>query len=379
MPLRPPAALALVTLIALLLANAPSAIAQHDCEFGGEEAGEKLDRALELAKSCKEAAALFNDCRWGSSADSGFGATTVQRCEKDFYSKLSAKQQNNYIEEMQLCAYEFSRQQGTISISEAASCQVDLAASIAADHHVADKPVPRASFDCTRAQSALEKAICADTGLGRADVLLGRIYAGDLKQLNVDSRPTFVENEKKWLKGVPQKCGLSQSQPLQKTMNCLRNEFEIRFSSLDSCADDGISGCLSPDSDPQDYGEADAEDPTAPRASFDCGAPKTSLQLIICDDHDLGQKDLDVARVLDGAISKSDPAGRKVVEESQRKWIEFVGQSCPLGVVGGIPNIFTRGCIRSAYNLRAKQLRVCSEGSSADRGQCLNDFKVVAP
>lgn len=362
---------------AILSMAASHAIAQTKCKFGGEEAANKLDTGLEHAKSCKEAVSLFNDCRWGSSADSAFGATTVARCEKEFYKKLTTAQQNNYADGMQLCAYEYARQLGTISISEAASCQVDLAASIAADPHVADKPIPRASFDCERAQSPLEKAICADVSLGRADVVLGRVYVRDLKFLKGPDHSTFIENEKKWLKEVPRQCGLSDEPPSRKTLNCLRNAFEIRFSSLDGCLDDEPSACLSPDSDPEDYGGNQADDSAASRSSFDCNAPNTALQVVICADHELGQKDLQVAHVFDAAISASDPPTRRMLEDSQRKWFDFIRNSCPLGVVGGIPDIITRGCIRSAYETRAQQLESCAKQPAGDHARCLNDFKTL--
>jgi uncharacterized protein len=368
---------ALLLLLAAIFLSGTRAFAQHDCEFGGEDAANKLDSGLEHAKSCKDAADLFNDCRWGSSADASFGATTVARCEKEFYNKLTTAQKNNYIDEMQLCAYRQSRQQGTISISEAASCQVDLAASIAANPHVADKPVPRASFDCERAQSPLERAICSDASLGRADVLLGRIYEQDLKLLKIELRATFVENERKWLKDVPRQCGLDDTAPSRKVLNCLRNAFEIRFSSLDACGDEGPSGCLEPDSNPEDYRGSEAEDSSAPRASFDCNAPNTALQVVICDDHDLGQKDLQVAHSLDAAMGAADPKPRKQLQDSQQKWLDFVRASCPLGVVGGIPDILTRGCIRSAYEVRTKQLDSCMKQPAGDRAQCLGDFKIV--
>jgi uncharacterized protein len=351
--------------------------AQHQCEFGGEDAADKLDSSLEHAKSCKDAADLFNDCRWGSSADAGFGATTVARCEKEFYKKLTTAQKNNYIDGMQLCAYRYARQEGTISISEAASCQVDLAASIAASLQVADKLIPRASFDCERAQSPLEKAICSDTSLGRADVLLGRIYEQDLKLLKIDERTTFVENERKWLKDVPRQCGLDDTAPSRKVLNCLRNAFEIRFSSLDACGDDSPSACLDPDSNPEDYRGSEAEEPSAPRASFDCNAPNTALQVVICDDHELGQKDLQVARALDAVVSTADPKTQKRLQSSQQKWLGFVRANCPLGVVGGIPDILTRGCIRSAYEIRRVQLDSCMKQTAGDRAHCLDDFKIV--
>lgn len=375
-PLHPPSRRVLI-LFAITALACPIAIAQHDCKFFGQQAAEKFESDLENAKSCKEVASVFNDCRWGSSADAGFGATAVAQCEKEFYKRLTTAEKNNYADEMQLCAYEYARQQGTIAISGAATCQVNVAASIAANPHLADEPVAPASFDCRRAQSLLEKAICSDISLGRADIVLNRVYNRELKSLKAHDRVTFVNNEKGWLKELPAQCGLDDSAPSRKALNCLRNAFEIRFSSLDDCADNDTTACLNPDSDPEDYGESQVHDSGAPRASFDCNAPTTALQVVICDDHELGQKDLQVSNSLEVARSASDPSGRQLLENSQRAWLEYVRQTCPLGVVGGIPDIFTRGCIRSAYEVRAKQIQTCSQKPASERVTCLNVFRLT--
>src|ERR1039457_6111422 len=103
-----------------------SLLAQEKCDFGSPEAADALVKALQSQKTCKAAAQLMDECRWGSSADAEFSSLVVEKCEGEFFNKLSPAGTENYETAMQLCAYEYARQEGTISISEAAMCQVGV-------------------------------------------------------------------------------------------------------------------------------------------------------------------------------------------------------------------------------------------------------------
>lgn len=221
---------------------------------------------------------------WGSSADTQFGAIVVEKCEKQFFPKLSAAGKAHYEEEMQLCAYEYARADGTLAMSEAAMCQVDVAARFAANPTLAATPLPRASFDCARAQSPLEKAICSDTRLGHADIVLGRVYRGVVKSLQGKQAADLVDSEKKWLAGVAQDCHANA--PLNAAeRNCVVVEFENRFTDLDSCEDaeedQGLAECLT-ESAAAHGQEANGESERTNRASFDCEKPRDALEIVIC-------------------------------------------------------------------------------------------------
>ena len=256
-----------VGLACVWLSLGAMAQAQDHCQFGNPEAGEHFEKALKAAKSCADAEKQYNDCRWGSSADVGFGGIVIDRCERDFLSKLSIEQKKHYTEEMHLCGYEYARQQGTLSISDAATCAVDVSARYSADPKLADVPAPRASFDCGKAQTRLELAICSDAAVGRADLVLGRVYAPTVKFLKEPDRAKLIASEREWLKGLPGRCELgTQGAFSTKALACLRNEIEIRFTVLDACGDGGgLEGCLDPSFEEaiREAGQADDAKATA--------------------------------------------------------------------------------------------------------------------
>jgi len=225
-----------VLLAFVLLCVCIPAGAQEECRFGGDDNFNALEKALSEAKSCSAAAAKFNRCAWGSSADKRFASIVIEKCEKTFLDKLSPAAKQRYDEEMELCAYRYARQDGTMWMAAQAGCAANVAAHFAADPAAAGQPAPRASFDCDKAQSALEKAICSDVKLGRADIVLGRVYSSRLKN-SKDDKPDLIRNEKQWLQSVPAKCGVTAVPLSPESLSCVRNEFEARFTMLDSCID----------------------------------------------------------------------------------------------------------------------------------------------
>jgi uncharacterized protein YecT (DUF1311 family) len=61
--------------------------------------------------------------------------------------------------------------------------------------------VPAMAIDCTKATSAVEKQICADRGLLRADADLGRAYATLLQAApTADIRAMLINSQHRWLK-----------------------------------------------------------------------------------------------------------------------------------------------------------------------------------
>ncbi|HXW15375.1 MAG TPA: lysozyme inhibitor LprI family protein [Terriglobia bacterium] len=220
------------------------ACAQDACQFGGDEAADASAKALEQAKTCNAAATKMHNCAWGSSLDGYLATIVVSKCEKTFLEKLSPAGKKRYHDEMQLCGYEYARQEGTMYRSAAALCAVDVAARFAAHPEVAGQPLPRASFDCDKAQTALETAICSDETLGHADIVLSRVYARMLQGADKKNKPILVQSEKRWLQSVPAKCALSHTPPSQESLKCVRDEFEQRFTALDSCMDD--PDCVQP-------------------------------------------------------------------------------------------------------------------------------------
>lgn len=349
------------------VAAAASVQAQDPCNFGSFEASAK---ELREAKSCEAAVARMHDCMWGSSADTQLAPIVIKKCEKRFFDKLSPVAKKRYGEEMQLCAYEYAQQEGTLYMSAAAVCQVDVAARFAADPAAASQAAGRASFDCLKAQTPLERAICSDIKLGHADIVLSRVYSRTLKSSEGKDKSVLVESERQWLKAVPNQCGLSGPPFSEKSLNCIRNEFEDRFTTLDACQE-GIAWCLR-----EENLQAPTPSAPAPRASFDCEKPTSALEIVICADAELGQIDIQLAQAYRDASTLMAGEQHKGLIESEREWLQFVNKTCPLGAVGGIPSVTGRSCVRAAFQMRISQLQTCPKKELQARKPCLNEFQL---
>jgi len=215
-----------------LAALAASAARANDSCFGSD--ADALSAALEKAGSCRAAFAKFSACAWGSSADLAFGDIVVKVCEGAFVAKLTAAGKANYAAEAALCAYEHARQDGTMYRSMEALCRAEVAQRFAETPALADQPLPRASFDCNTAHTPLEKAICADARLGRADLVLSRVYKQAMQSLTPGERRTHNANEREWMAHLVADCHLADAAS-EKARACALAAFESRFTTIDEC------------------------------------------------------------------------------------------------------------------------------------------------
>jgi uncharacterized protein len=262
----------------------------------------------------------------------------------------------------------------------ASGCQVDVSKHFAAEPAALNQPAPTASFDCAKAQTAMEKAICSDIRLGHADIVLSRVYTDRLQGPEKD-RAVLIENQKRWRQGVAAKCGVTiavKGLLSPKSMNCLRNEFELRFTALDSCVGE-IEDCVLPPFDAHRRSESAAVSAgntarTEARATFDCQKASTPLENVICADADVGQADIRLAHAYRQADRAMSGQHRELVE-SQRQWLGRVSKYCPLGDAGGIPDMTARLCVRDRFENRTSQLQACSKKEPQERLTCLNDFR----
>jgi uncharacterized protein YecT (DUF1311 family) len=236
--------------ILLLLLLCTCAIAQEPCKFeaGGEKAAACLENALKRAPTCGKAAELLRKWMWGSSADVGFASIVIQKCEKTLLPRLAATGKARYKWELEMCAYEYAGQDGTLYRSEAAMCAVDVVTRFASEPALAEQRAPRASFDCVKPKTSLEKAICSDEKLGRADIVLQRAYRPVLLGLSASERPLLIRQQKNWRISVEKECGASTAPLDDAARVCVQKEFEARFMELDSCSVGGPEECLREDS-----------------------------------------------------------------------------------------------------------------------------------
>jgi uncharacterized protein YecT (DUF1311 family) len=231
--------------IFLLLVAVGSACAQDECHLGAGNAADTVKNALRAQISCGAAAALLHKCAWGATADTWFAPIVIEKCEADFLNNLSAAGKDNYKTELQLCGYEYARQKGTLYRSAASLCQADVAARFAANPEANDHAAAKASFDCGKAQTLLERAICSDAQLGLADIVLSRAYAHALSPDNESAKAKLAASEQKWLAGLAAKCDLAAIPPPEPTLSCLRSEMELRFTALDVCSEeDDAAECI---------------------------------------------------------------------------------------------------------------------------------------
>jgi uncharacterized protein len=82
-----------------------------------------------------------------------------------------------------------------------------------------------ASFDCARAKSKIEKAICADKQLSDLDEYLGHYYGGAAETLK-DGASCLKADQRDWVKTVRDACGTRAA--------CLENAYLKRLATLDN-------------------------------------------------------------------------------------------------------------------------------------------------
>jgi uncharacterized protein len=82
-----------------------------------------------------------------------------------------------------------------------------------------------ASFNCAKAKSKIEKAVCSDPKLSQFDEDLNRYYTTALDALK-DGASCLKSDERAWVKAVRDKCG--------PKADCLSNGYLGRLATLDS-------------------------------------------------------------------------------------------------------------------------------------------------
>ncbi|TWB44849.1 DUF3298 domain-containing protein [Nitrospirillum viridazoti] len=89
-----------------------------------------------------------------------------------------------------------------------------------------------ASFDCAKAETAVEKAICADPSLSAADEKLATAYRQTLASAPADIRPELVQNQHNWLVYVHRYCKPVKRAPPDGVSTCLGEKYKERLGSL---------------------------------------------------------------------------------------------------------------------------------------------------
>lgn len=85
-----------------------------------------------------------------------------------------------------------------------------------------------ASFNCTLARSPLEKEICADPPLSRADEAMADAYRAQRAATPVEFQQRLLDSQRSWLAYIGPFC----SAPANRHLQCLRKGFEERTEEL---------------------------------------------------------------------------------------------------------------------------------------------------
>jgi uncharacterized protein len=93
------------------------------------------------------------------------------------------------------------------------------------------------SFDCTKAASVVEKAICADAKLSAADQKLAVTYQSALSRIPTDGQAQFRQSQRQWLSFVHTVCdmeALPKNLRFVTTSECIANAYDERQGQLDA-------------------------------------------------------------------------------------------------------------------------------------------------
>ena len=129
----------------------------------------------------------------------------------------------------------------------------------------------QASFDCAKASTVAEKAICADPGLAAADIAVSKAYADLLKALPAAQRAALKADQRNWVAGRDGGCFDKKDAELTQ---CLLAAMQARRQFLVGEGDNGAAGA--PPLLPVLYAESKkgAYDITIAYPQFAAAAPK---------------------------------------------------------------------------------------------------------
>jgi hypothetical protein len=106
------------------LPASPPASARDECPVNGAEA---TADAISAAPTCAAAATIYGACTWGSSMDVQFGQPVIEKCEAEFAGRLPKKNRIAYDRAQARCTRKYAHREGTLYLSFAMSCAVNVA------------------------------------------------------------------------------------------------------------------------------------------------------------------------------------------------------------------------------------------------------------
>jgi uncharacterized protein len=164
---------------------------------------------------------------------------------------------------------------------------------------LAATPVQAASFDCAKASSQVEKAICANPDLSHVDEVLARAYATALGGLSDDAKAAIQASQREWLGFAALAC-TTDAKPFKAALTddqqgCLISTYRSRIGELAQSRMEGdfrvypkTSYSLVDDPDPDSYQGVATKEISSPRIDEDSQIANTFNALM--DEADAGSK-----------------------------------------------------------------------------------------
>ncbi len=175
------------------------------------------------------------------------------------------------------------------------------------------------SFDCRADLSAIERAICGDSGLSARDRMLSETYYRLADTLPQPERFALRDQQRDWMR----------RRNACDNLACLANAYDQRIGQLRVLSGGQQVATLAP--------QRTVGPPVSP--SFACGGKLTRIEQAICDEPALAQRDRDLAALYKTART------RPGVADGQRAWIRM-RNACN-----------DAACIARAYDQRIGELR----------------------
>jgi hypothetical protein len=92
---------------------------------------DKISQNLDKAPTCSAALELFSACSVGAYSDVRIGGSVLERCERDFLTRLSKAQKRHYRAEQNRCERKYSRREGSMYRSAEVFCLAEVASKYA--------------------------------------------------------------------------------------------------------------------------------------------------------------------------------------------------------------------------------------------------------
>jgi uncharacterized protein len=99
------------------------------------------------------------------------------------------------------------------------------------------------SFDCNKASTPVEQAICNDKALGELDTALANQLRDSIPNANPEQRADAVRDERRWLEYRNEHCAPGSPSPGKSLRECLAGVYRDRIASLKSLQGAETSNC----------------------------------------------------------------------------------------------------------------------------------------